>query len=96
MFSGTSSISRVIEIATGSKFSHVAMVYRHAKDTPPHFTGDSTFFCAELIAYVFQEMNMLAQDPPANWYDPKAFGQAHQRVTFTVAAKLGKQVRVKP
>lgn len=183
MFSGTSSISRAIEWATGSKFSHVAMVYRHNNSAQPlifqagihpllkdpvlhvrhggaqfgglekaitlmasskygdqpywrplqydrrddfshamlkamskvlnrpfptilgmvenwvegqfhHFTGDSTFFCAELVAYVFQEMNMLPKDPPANWYDPKAFSEAHQRVEFTVSATLGEEVEV--
>ena len=183
LFSGVSTISKAIEIATGSKFSHIAMVYRPGKDAPPlifqtgpdpilkdpimhvkhsgaqfaelkaainlmaskeygdqpywrplhydrpddfnqtmlqamskilnrpfptisrmienwiegqfyHFTGDRTFFCAELVAYVFQEMNMLPPNPPANWYDPKGFSQAHERVKFSVAATLGKEVEV--
>lgn len=183
LFSGVSTISKAIEIATGSKFSHIAMVYRHDQHTPPlifqtgpdpilkdpvmhvkhsgaqfaelkaaidlmaskeygdqpfwrplhydrpadfnqamlqamaiilnrpfptitkmienwiegqfyHFTGDKTFFCAELVAYVFQEMKMLPPTPPANWYDPKGFSQAHERVTFAVPATLGKEVEV--
>ncbi|MCG8434800.1 MAG: hypothetical protein MJA83_12280 [Gammaproteobacteria bacterium] len=185
LFAGDSSISRAIEFVTGSKFSHVAMVYRHTDDAKPlifqagmnpllkdpimhvahggaqfaeleqaitlmdskqygdqpywrplqyerpedfnqamlqamskvvnrpfptilgmvehwaegqfhHFTGERSFFCAELVAYVFQELKMLPKDPPANWYDPKAFSEAHQRVKFSVAATLGKQVKVDP
>ena len=185
LFSGSSSISRDIEVATGSKFSHVTIIYRHddnAKplifqagvhpllldpvlkvkhggaqfagledaiklmdskkygdqpywrslqyDRPPnfnelmlkamskivnrpfpsilgmveewvegqfhHFTGDNTFFCAELVAYVFQEMKMLPQNPPANWYDPKAFSEVHQRIKFSDSATLGEEFEVDP
>jgi len=58
------------------------------------FSGKKTMFCAELVASTYQAAGLLADSPPANWYDPKAFSQAHERLDLQLGASLGQEYEI--
>jgi hypothetical protein len=52
-----------------------------------------TTYCAEVVASTYQAMGMLADDRPANYYDPGSFWSG-DHLEMSGGARLGDEIRV--
>ncbi|MDY7103296.1 MAG: hypothetical protein S0880_19100 [Actinomycetota bacterium] len=52
-------------------------------------------FCAQLLAITYERMGLLADDRPANWYDPGRFWSG-DRLRLERGAVLGPEVSIEP
>jgi hypothetical protein len=53
-------------------------------------TGDKQMFCAELVALTYQELGLMAKEPPANAFDPGSFARADSSDLLLKGARFGK------
>ena len=50
--------------------------------------------CAETVALTYQQMGLLASDPPPNSYNPRDFSEQHMNLRLLRGATLGPQLEV--
>jgi len=51
-----------------------------------------SYFCAELTAQTYRQMNLLPDQPPANGYSPESFSMKNTRLPLLAGAKLGDEI----
>lgn len=50
------------------------------------------YFCAELTALTYRQMNLLPDQPPANGYSPESFSMKNTQLPLLEGAKLGDEI----
>lgn len=70
------------------KFSPWKLFFSGGSTKANQIQEDKSFFCSELIASVYQHLNLLKPDLPASQYLPKSFSSDDQ-LPFLKGAKFG-------
>lgn len=54
-------------------------------------SGEKSFFCSDLVADSYQNMGLLPEKPPANFYAPKNFATS-KKMNLLLGAKFSEQI----
>ena len=89
-------VVKAVEKIEGKPFPSLWAMLEHFAEGQLHISDSgSTYFCAELIAVTYQLQSLLpADDPPRNWYDPKAFSEEYHELPLQNGAELGQTYRI--
>jgi hypothetical protein len=87
-------VLRVIARLDGRPFpSSVSLASRWIRGRARNQASLETLYCAELVATTYQEMGLLVDERPENWYDPGRFWSGDS-LELNDGATLGKEIAV--